>query len=57
MTAERQKIIDEWCGIFCHNCVENIDRGTGYVTCLSECEFEKDGIACIHYEGYVEDEA
>lgn len=54
MTAERQKLINEWCEIHCQTCIENLDRGTGYVNCQEECEVQKDvGIACIHYEEYV----
>ena len=57
MTEKRQKAINEWCAIYCQKCVENLDRGTGYVNCQSECEVQKDvGIACIHYEEYVEGE-
>lgn len=56
MTAERQKKIDEWCNIHCQNCVENLDRGTGYLNCQAECEVQKDiGIACIHYEEAMEE--
>ena len=57
MTAERQKKIDEWCDIYCQKCVENLDRGTGYLNCQAECEVQKDiGIACIHYEEAMEEE-
>ena len=56
MTAERQKAIDEWCNTHCQTCVENLDRGTGYLNCQAECEVQKDvGIACIHYEEAVEE--
>lgn len=56
MTAERQKAIDEWCNIHCQTCVENLDRGTGYLNCQAECEVQKDvGIVCIHYEEAVEE--
>ena len=57
MTPERQKAIDTWLSTHCQTCVENDDRGTGYVNCQAECEVEKDvGIACIHYEEYCEQE-
>ena len=57
MTLERRKAIDAWLSIHCQKCVENDDRGTGYVNCQAECEVQKDvGIACIHYEGYCEAE-
>ena len=57
MTKERQKKIDEWCKVYCQKCAENLDRGTGFVNCQAECEVQKDiGIACIHYEEYVESE-
>ena len=55
MTPERQKSIKEWLSIHCQKCVENDDRGTGYVNCQAECEVQKDvGIECIHYEQYHE---
>lgn len=57
MAPERQKAITEWLDIHCQKCVENTDRGTGYVNCQAECEVQKDyGIACIHYEEYCEQE-
>ena len=57
MTPERQKAIDEWLSEHCQKCVENNDRGTGYVNYQAECEVQKDiGIACIHYEEYHENE-
>ena len=56
MTQERKKAIDEWLHIHCQTCTENLNRGTGFVNCQSECEVLKDiGIACIHYEEYVEE--
>ena len=57
MTPERAKSINEWLNTHCQTCVENLDRGTGYVNCQSECEVQKDiGIACIHYEEYVRED-
>lgn len=54
MTAERQLAINDWLHTHCQSCVENLDRGTGFVNCQSECEVMKDiGIACIHYQEYV----
>ncbi len=51
MTEERQNLIDEWCTVHCQKCVNNLDRGSGYVNCQADCEVEKDvGIECIHYE-------
>ena len=51
MTAERAKLINKWLEIYCHKCVNNDDKGTGFTNCQAECEVEKDiGIACIHYE-------
>lgn len=58
MTPERAKAINDWLGEHCQKCIENLDRGTGFVNCQSECEVQKDiGIACIHYEEYIEEEA
>lgn len=57
MTAERKKAIDEWLEINCRNCANNDDHGTEFVNCQAECEVQKDvGIACIHYEEYIESE-
>ena len=57
MTVEREKAIDEWLSAHCLKCVENDDRGTGYVNCQAECEVQKDvGISCIHYEEYYKQE-
>ena len=57
ISPERQKAIDEWLSEYCQKCTENDDRGTGYVNCQAECEVQKDvGIACIHYEEYIEQE-
>ncbi len=57
MTPERQKLINEWLKVYCQTCINNDDRGTGFVNCQAECEVQKDvGIACIHYEMEVEDE-
>ena len=57
ITAERQKLINDWLSIYCQKCAYNNDRGTGYVNCQAECEVQKDvGIACIHYEEYCEQE-
>jgi len=54
MTAEREEAINEWLGVHCQTCMENLDRGTGFVNCQAECEVQKDiGIACIHYEEYM----
>lgn len=55
MTPERAKAINDWLGEHCQKCIENLDRGTVFVNCQSECEVQKDiGIACIHYEEYIE---
>lgn len=52
MTAERAKAINDWLNIHCCNCIENDDRGTGFVNCQAECEVQNDvGISCIHYKG------
>ena len=57
MIVEREKAINEWLGKHCRNCANNDDRGTEFVNCQAECEVQKDiGIACIHYEEYVEEE-
>lgn len=57
MTAERVKAINQWVGKYCKTCVNNNDHGTEYINCQAEWEVQKDvGIACIHYEEYVEDE-
>ena len=56
MTAERQRAILKWCETYCPKCENNLDRGTEYLNCQAECEVQKDvGIACIHYEEYVEE--
>ena len=44
-----------WLSVHCPKCENNLDRGTEYVNCQAECEVAKtDGIACIHYEEYIE---
>jgi len=56
MTAEREIAINEWLGIHCPKCVNNNDIGIGLINCQAECEVQKDvGVACIHYEEYVEE--
>ena len=57
MTAERKKAINDWLGEHCKTCAYNDDHGTEFVNCQAECEVQKDiGIACIHYEEYVEEQ-
>ena len=57
MTAEREKAINEWLDTHCRKCTYNDDKGTDFVNCQAEHEVQKDvGIACIHYEEYVESE-
>ena len=57
MTMERARAIKEWLDNHCCKCANNDDRGTDNVNCQAECEVQKDvGIACIHYEKYVEEE-
>ena len=57
MTPERAKAINDWLGTYCRSCANNDDHGTEFINCQAECEVQKDiGIACIHYEEYVESE-
>lgn len=55
MTKERADAIREWANLYCRTCVHNDDRGTEFLNCQAEHEVQKDvGIACIHYDEYVE---
>ena len=54
MTTERAKAINEWLKTHCQTCAENLNKGTKFVNCQSECEVQKDiGVACIHYKEYM----